>query len=84
MGCFPGSTGSYGVMGILVLLGTTVPVIAVLPGKFYDLNKSGWWQLIAITIIGLIPLIIWWATEGSKKIIPMVNQLKLKNKKTSL
>ncbi len=73
-----GSTGSYGVMGILVLLGTTVPVIAVAARRLHDLNKSGWWQLIAITIIGLIPLIIWWATEGSKKNNPYGKPIKIK------
>ena len=30
-------------------------------------NKSGWWQLIAITIIGIIPLMIWFCSEGTRK-----------------
>ena len=45
----------------------------VIVGARIDLNKSGWLQLLTITIIGIIPLIIWWA-EGSK-IILTVNQL---------
>ena len=43
------------------------PAIAAGSRRLHDLNKSGWWQLIMITIVGLIPLVIWWATEGEKK-----------------
>tara|TARA_B100001057_G_scaffold63413_1_gene56961 strand:- start:142 stop:507 length:366 start_codon:yes stop_codon:yes gene_type:complete len=62
-----GDTSGWGIAYILVLLGTTIPVLAVGARRLHDLNKSGWLQLLAITIIGLIPLIIWWATEGTKK-----------------
>ena len=62
-----GDTSGWGVAYVLVLLGTTIPVLAVGARRLHDLNKSGWLQLLAITIIGLIPLIIWWATEGTKK-----------------
>ena len=27
--------------------------------RLHDVNKSGWWQLLPITIIGIIPLIYW-------------------------
>ena len=46
--------------------------------RLHDLNKSGWLQLIAFTIIGLIPLIIWFATEGTKKNNPHGNPIKIK------
>ena len=36
-------------------------------GDSIVINKSGWWLLISFTIIGVIPLIIWMATEGTKK-----------------
>jgi uncharacterized membrane protein YhaH (DUF805 family) len=29
--------------------------------------SSGWWMLIAFTIIGLIPLIIWLASKGNDR-----------------
>ena len=49
--------------------GTLVPMLAVGCRRLHDINKSGWWQLILITGIGLILLIIWWATEGTDKLI---------------
>ena len=44
-----------------------IPSIAVAARRLHDINKSGWWQLLWITIIGGILLIIWHATEGENK-----------------
>ena len=44
-----------------------IPTAAVACRRLHDVNKSGWWQLIGITIIGLIPLMIWFCSEGTKK-----------------
>jgi uncharacterized membrane protein YhaH (DUF805 family) len=52
---------------ILPVVATFFPAIAAGARRLHDLNKSGWWQLLMITIVGLIPLVIWWATEGEKK-----------------
>lgn len=48
-----------GILNIALL----IPTLAVSARRLHDINKSGWWILIAFTIIGLIPLIIWYATE---------------------
>ena len=42
------------------------PVFAVGARRLHDTNRSGWWQLLGVTIIGLIPLIIWLASEGKE------------------
>ena len=44
--------------GIFTLL-TIIPSICVATRRLHDVNKSGWWQLLIFTIIGLIPLIYW-------------------------
>ena len=33
--------------------------------RLHDLDKTGWWQLIILTIIGIIPLIVWYWTKGT-------------------
>ena len=45
-----------------------LPSLAVGARRLHDTNRSGWWQLIAFTIIGIIPLIIWLATETKKEV----------------
>ena len=73
-----GDSSGWGTMYVLILLGTTIPALAVGARRLHDLNKSGWLQLLAITIIGLIPLIIWYATGGTKKNNPHGKPIKIK------
>jgi uncharacterized membrane protein YhaH (DUF805 family) len=68
----------YGPIYIIYCVVTFLPAIAVGARRLHDLNKSGWLQLIVITIIGLIPLIIWFATEGTKKNNPHGKPIKIK------
>ena len=46
------------------------PTLAVGSRRLHDIGKSGWWQLLFLTIIGGVLLIVWWATntkqEGDK------------------
>ena len=44
-----------------------VPSLSVAARRLHDINKSGWWQLLWITIIGGILLIIWHVTKGENK-----------------
>ena len=53
----------YLIFQIIILL----PSIAVGARRLHDLNRSGWWQLLVFTIIGLIPLIYWWSKIGENK-----------------
>jgi uncharacterized membrane protein YhaH (DUF805 family) len=58
----------YGIvsgLSLLVSLGLFLPGLAVTIRRLHDTGRSGWWVLIALTIIGLIPLIIWYATRGT-------------------
>ena len=40
-----------------------LPVLAAGSRRLHDIGKSGRWQMISIAIIGLIPLIIWLASD---------------------
>jgi uncharacterized membrane protein YhaH (DUF805 family) len=44
--------------GMFSLL-TLIPSVAVATRRLHDVNKSGWWQLLMLTIIGIFPLIYW-------------------------
>ena len=46
---------------------TFLPYLAVGARRLHDINRSGWWQLIALTGIGIVLLIVWWAMEGKQK-----------------
>jgi uncharacterized membrane protein YhaH (DUF805 family) len=48
------------IYGILTLF----PQLAVSIRRLHDTGRSGWWILIAFTIIGIIPLIFWYATDS--------------------
>ena len=34
--------------------------------RLHDVNKSGWWYLIAFTVVGVIFLIVWWCGDSIK------------------
>ena len=61
---------SYGTAYLIGSVAFFLPSISVAARRLHDVGKSGWWQLIGLTGIGLIPLIIWWASDGGKKYQP--------------
>ena len=62
-GGMAGSDILSGISGLAV----TIPSLAAGARRLHDTGKSGWRQLWSITIIGVIPLIIWTCEEGSKE-----------------
>ena len=57
----------YGPINTILQLGVFIPSLSVGARRLHDINKSGWWQLLILTIIGIILLIIWFASEGKNK-----------------
>ena len=65
----------YGVFGIgesgippltlIVYLVHFVPGLAVLVRRLHDIDRSGWWLLIAFTVIGIVLLIYWDCLKGT-------------------
>jgi uncharacterized membrane protein YhaH (DUF805 family) len=52
------------ITGVLALA-LLVPNIAVATRRLHDVNRSGWWQLLTLTIIGVIPLLYWLIIRGT-------------------
>ncbi|MGR4001497.1 MAG: DUF805 domain-containing protein [Alphaproteobacteria bacterium] len=44
---------------ILLLL----PGLAVGARRLHDTGRSGWWQLLILTVIGIVVLLFWWGSE---------------------
>jgi len=55
-----------GVTQLLWFVVTLVPLIALPVRRLHDTNRSGWWLLLSVTIIGIIPLIIWFCSSGTR------------------
>ena len=45
-------------------LGLLLPSLSVAARRLHDIGKSGWWQLIALTVIGVFVLIYWYCQPG--------------------
>lgn len=50
----------------LFSLVTLLPGISLSVRRLHDINRSGWWLLLSITLIGLIPLIYWACQRGDR------------------
>ena len=60
----------FGMLAYLPFFVFYIPMLTVGSRRLHDIGKSGWWQLLVLTLIGIILLIVWWATntkqEGDK------------------
>ena len=75
------SIESYGPINLIFTVAIILPSIAVTTRRLHDINKSGWWQLIELTIIGILLIIIWCATEGENKKNKYGSPIKIKSKR---
>jgi len=51
------------ILSLMVSLVFILPGIAAGTRRLHDIGKSGWWQLLYLTIIGGILVIVWLATD---------------------
>ena len=54
----------YMVINLIANLLIVIPSISVAARRLHDVDRSGWWQLLVITIVGIIPLLYWWIKKG--------------------
>jgi uncharacterized membrane protein YhaH (DUF805 family) len=52
-------------LNTLFSLGTFLPSLAVSVRRLHDLDRTGWWLLLLLTLIGIILLIVWDCTKGT-------------------
>lgn len=52
------------VLYLLAVAAIYAPWIAVTARRLHDINRSGWWQLLPLTLIGL-PVFIYWMCKKS-------------------
>ena len=61
---FPATMGSP--LNTIASLATILPGIAVGVRRLHDIGRSGWWILIALTVIGVLLLIYWNCQPGQR------------------
>jgi len=50
----------------LISLALVLPGLSVLVRRLHDTDRSGWWFLLPITVIGAFVLLYWLCQEGTK------------------
>jgi len=50
----------------IVSLGLLLPALAVGARRLHDIGRSGWWQLLSLTLIGFLVLVYWWAQPSGE------------------
>ena len=57
---------NFGTLYLLSLVLLFTPVLAVCVRRLHDIDKSGWWLLIYLTVIGGILIFYWSVIAGTK------------------
>jgi uncharacterized membrane protein YhaH (DUF805 family) len=61
------ANGGGGIVGLIWILATIVPALAVLVRRLHDTDRSGWWALIGfVPIIGTIAILIFTVTDSTQ------------------
>jgi uncharacterized membrane protein YhaH (DUF805 family) len=61
-----GISSIFWVLYVIYGLAVLIPGLAVAVRRLHDTDRSGWWLLIGlIPIVGIIVLIVFWATDGN-------------------
>jgi len=44
-----------------------IPLIPIGTRRLHDIGRTGWWQLLTLTLIGSLLLIVWWVKDSDPK-----------------
>lgn len=61
------SAMAMGLISSVLMILLIFPSLAVGARRLHDIGRSGWWQLIMITIIGYLVLIFFWVQESQQE-----------------
>lgn len=56
------------VLYLLINTVLSIPVLSAGARRLHDTNRSGWWQLLYMTVIGTIPVVVWMASKPSVQV----------------
>jgi uncharacterized membrane protein YhaH (DUF805 family) len=65
IGTYDFETG-MGPIGAILTLVNIIPSISLAARRLHDVSRSGWWQLIWITVIGIPVLLYWYLKKGDE------------------
>lgn len=57
-----------GVIASLVSLAMIIPWLAAGCRRLHDIGRSGWWQLLYLTVIGSILIFVWQVSKGQDQL----------------
>jgi uncharacterized membrane protein YhaH (DUF805 family) len=58
-------TVETGPVNTVVSIALLLPNLAVSVRRLHDIDRTGWWILIAFTVIGIILLLVWACVKGT-------------------
>ena len=67
---FPAQVDAWegsGPIDFALTLVTVIPTISLGVRRLHDIGRTGWWSLIALTIIGLLLLVYWACLPGERR-----------------
>ena len=64
MNLFGNSWEDYGPLYLITTVGLFIPSISAATRRLHDSGKSGWWQLLYLTIIGIFLVLYWLIRKG--------------------
>ena len=61
------ANGGGGIVGLIWIIATIVPALAVLIRRLHDTNRSGWWALIGfVPVIGTIVILVFTVSDSDQ------------------
>ena len=55
------------IVGMVFHLFIFIPSLAIGARRLHGIGRSGWWQLLILTGIGIILLFVWWSTKETEE-----------------